>query len=66
VRTDAVQNLLSAFDSLTAEEQREAVSEILRRTSELELPPLDDDTIDRIAEESFLELDSREAADAEG
>jgi hypothetical protein len=66
VRTDAVQSLLSAFDHLTAEEQREAASEILRRTSDLELPPLDDDTINRIAEESFLELDSREAADAEG
>jgi hypothetical protein len=65
VRTDAVQSLLSAFDRFTPEEQREAVSEILRRTSDLEWPPVDDDTIDRIGEETFLELDSREAADAE-
>jgi hypothetical protein len=28
-------------------------------------PPLDDETIDRIAEESFLEYDAREAVDVE-
>jgi hypothetical protein len=61
-----VQDLLSAFDRLSADEQREAVSEILRRTRDLELPPLDDETINQIAAESFREYDAREAADGEG
>jgi len=62
----AIQNLLNDFDRLTADEQREAVYAILRRTSDLDLPPLDDETIDRIADESFLEYDARESAGAEG
>jgi len=66
VSSDGVQGLFGAFDRLTADEQREAAFEILRRTRELELPSLDDETIDRIADESFLEYDIREAADAEG
>jgi len=65
VRADAIQDLLSAFDHLTADEQRVAVYEILRRSSELDLQPLEDETIDQIADQSFLEYDAREAADAE-
>jgi hypothetical protein len=33
------------------------------REAFVEVPPLDDDTINRIADESFLEYDSREAAE---
>lgn len=58
-----VRGLLDAFDRLSTNEQREAVIEILRRTRDLELPPLDDESIDRIADESFLEYDVRETAD---
>jgi len=61
-----IQDLLSAFDRMPADEQREAVYAILRRAIELEIPPLDDESIDRIADESFLEYDSREATGAEG
>ena len=63
---ETIQDLLSVFDRMPADEQREAVSAILRRAVELEVPPLDDESIDRIADESFLEYDSREAAGAEG
>jgi predicted RNase H-like HicB family nuclease len=66
VSSAAIQSILNAFDLLSADEQREAAYEILRRTRELELPPLDDETIDRLADESFREYDAREAADAEG
>jgi hypothetical protein len=64
--SEPVRDLLGAFDRLTEPDQREFVSEILRRTSSLEWPPLDDETIDRIADESFLEYDKREADDARG
>jgi hypothetical protein len=47
-------------------DQREFLSEILRRIKDLESPPLDEETINRIADESFLEYDIREAADAQG
>jgi hypothetical protein len=63
---DQVQNLIMAFDRLTEVQQREFATEVLRRTRDLEWPPLDDETIDRIADESFLEYDIREAADAQG
>ena len=63
--SSAVQGLILAFDRLTPEEQHEATCEILRRARELDLPPLDDETIDRIAAETFREYDAREAADGE-
>jgi len=66
VLSAAIQGVLSAFDRLSAEEQCEAACEILRRTRELDFPPLDDETIDRIADESFVLYDAREAANAEG
>jgi len=64
--SEPVRDLLGAFDRLTEHEQRDFLWEILRRTKELELPPLDEETINRIADESFLEYDIREAADAQG
>ena len=62
--SSAVQALIDAFEQLTFEERREAVDEILRRANEVDHSPLDDETIDRIADESFLEYDVREAVDA--
>jgi hypothetical protein len=63
--SSAVQSLIDAFDQLTGDERREAAYEILRRTQLTDNPPLDDETIDRIADESFREYDAREAVDAE-
>jgi hypothetical protein len=61
----AVQALIDAYDRLTSEERRQAVCEILRRETPADYPPLDDETIDRIADESFLEYDARESVDVE-
>jgi hypothetical protein len=64
--SEQVQMLIRAFDRLSEGEQREFAVEVLRRTRDLQWPPLDDETIDRIADESFVEYDIREAADAHG
>ena len=64
--TATVQDFLSAFDRLSADEQREVLSELLRRTRDMEWPSLDDAAINQIAAESFREYDAREAADGEG
>ncbi len=66
MRSDAVQNLLSAFDHLTVDEQREAVCEILRRVGQPEYPLIDDEAIAQIADLSFQQHDAHEAARAEG
>jgi hypothetical protein len=62
---DQVQSLIMAFDRLSEGQQREFAVEVLRRTRDLQWPPLDDETIDRIADESFIEYDIREAADVQ-
>ncbi len=64
--SEPVRDLLRAFDRLTEDDRRDFFSEILRRTKDLEWPPLDEEAISRIADESFLEYDIREAADAQG
>ena len=64
--SEPVRDLLGAFDRLTEHDQRDFLWEILRRTKDFELPPLDEETINRIADESFLEYDIRESADAQG
>jgi len=58
--TTGVRQLLQEFDQLTASEQSDAVREILRRTIAAPVPPLSDDALVEIGEESFLELDRRE------
>jgi hypothetical protein len=63
VMTHSVQDLLDTFDRLPEAEQREAVSEILRRVCHLDLDPLSDDELIQSAEDVFLELDRREVAD---
>ena len=57
------QNLISTFEALPVVEQREVMAELLRKTANWEAPPLSDDDLTCLAEEVFLELDRREAAD---
>jgi hypothetical protein len=57
------QLVLESFDCLSSPEKREVLDEIIRRSRDLDWPPLDDETIDRIADEAFLEYDLREAND---
>jgi hypothetical protein len=52
-----------SFERLGAPDRREVLDEIIRRSRDLDWPPLDDETIDRIADEAFLEYDLREAND---
>jgi len=63
--SEPVQDLLRAFSGLTEPDQRDFLTEILRRAHDLELPPLDEETICQIADAAFLEYDIREAADAQ-
>jgi len=49
----SVQNVLEAFQRLTEDEQRELASAILRGVTELDEPPLNDEALTMIAEESF-------------
>jgi hypothetical protein len=64
--SERVQDLLRAFDGLGECDQREFATEILQRTRESRRPPLDDEAVDRIADESFLDYDVREVADVRG
>ncbi len=64
--SEPVRDLLGAYQRLAECDQRDFLAELLRRTRAPECPPLDDETINRIADESFLEYDVREAADAPG
>jgi hypothetical protein len=54
------QDILSSFDALPEVAKYEVALEILRRTKELEFPPLTDDDLVANAEAVFLELDRRE------
>lgn len=60
--TAAVQQLVSSFDALSEEEKQEAVAELLRRISRLELEPLSEEALLAIADELFVELDDCETA----
>jgi hypothetical protein len=57
-----VQHLVEAFHRLTPDEQREAAAMILRSVVDLDYPPLDDEALAQIADQSFQEHDAREAA----
>jgi hypothetical protein len=61
--TQSVEHLLRTFDHLADAEKREAASEILRRVSGFTFQPVSDDELVLTAEELFLSLDQREAAD---
>ena len=54
--------ILESFDHLPEPGKREVACEILRRAVELNLPPLTDEDLTRIAEECFLKLDEEERA----
>ncbi len=60
--TPYVQELLYSFDRLSNHEQREVAFEILRRTLQFDLPPLQDEDLVCCAEALFLGLDQEEAA----
>jgi hypothetical protein len=55
--TGQVRNILDSFDMLPEADKRELAVEIIRRSLELNLPPLTDDELVGAAEETFLELD---------
>ncbi len=59
---NSVKQIIEAFQRLTPDEQREAASVILRSAADLDYPPLDDETLAQIADQSFQEFDAREAA----
>ena len=58
------QNVIDTFDEIPDPEKREVAAAILRRTLEIEFLPVSDDELILNAEETFLELDRREAEDA--
>ena len=59
------ENLISTFEQLPDMEKQEVASAILRRTLQIEFPPVSDEELVLSAEETFLELDRREAKDAD-
>ena len=63
--TEAVQELLHTFDALTDAEKQEATVQLLRRVVEEESGDVPEDALVAAAEELFLELDAREAADGQ-
>jgi hypothetical protein len=62
--TKSVKVLLESFDQLPDEAKREAAAEILRRTAQFNLPPLEDQALVEAADNLFLELDKRESKNA--
>jgi hypothetical protein len=61
----SAQNLIKSFDRLPKDEQQAVASEILKRALILDLPSLSDEELTLSAEELFLDLDRREAKDAQ-
>lgn len=60
----SVQQLISAFDVLSPTEKHEAAVEIIRRMGNLSMGELSDEALVEIADQTFQELDAREAEDA--
>lgn len=58
------ENLMARFEQLPDTEKREVASAILRRTLKMSFPPVTDKELVLSTEETFLELDRREAEDA--
>lgn len=58
--TAVVQDLLNTFNSLTDAERLDLLSEILRRSADLEFLPLADEYLTLNAEDIFLTLDQEE------
>ena len=63
--TNAVKQMLDAFDALSDTDKQQAAAEVLRRALELESHGIPDEALLEAADELFRELDAREAADAQ-
>jgi hypothetical protein len=61
----SAQNLIKSFDKLPEAEKQKVASEILRRTINFEMSALSDEELVLSADELFLDLDRREAEDAQ-
>ena len=59
------ENVIATFDQLPDAEKQEVAAAILRRTLRIDFPPVSDDELVLSAEDTFLELDRREAEDAQ-
>jgi hypothetical protein len=59
------ENVIATFDRLPETEKQEVAAAILRRTLQIDFPAVSDDELILSAEETFLELDRREAGDAQ-
>lgn len=59
------ENVIATFDRLPDEEKQAVATAILRRTLQIDFPPVSDDELVLSAEETFLQLDRREAEDAQ-
>lgn len=57
-----VKELLSSFEQLRDDDQKLFVFEILRRTTALDVPLLEDADLVVLADDLFLSLDAQEAA----
>ncbi len=57
------QHFIHSFEALPLVEQREVMAELLRKTAQWDSPPLSDDELVRLADETFLEMDRREVSD---
>ena len=57
------QGVIDSFNALPPIEKREVMAELLRQVAQWDSPPLTDEELARLADETFLELDRREAAD---
>ena len=59
--TGAVKDLLNTFDALTAAEECDAATQVLRRVIEGESGEIPEDALVAAAEHLFLDLDARES-----
>ena len=57
------ENIIAEFNQLPDSEKQEVAAAILRSTLGIEVPRLSDDELVLSAEETFLDLDRREAED---
>ena len=61
----SAENVIASFDQLSDAEKQEVAVVILRRTLRIDFPPVSDDDLVLSADETFLELDRREAEDSQ-
>ena len=59
------ENFMDTFERLPDTEKRVEASAILRRTLKISFPPVTDEELVLSTEETFLELDRREAEDGQ-